>query len=727
MRRAEQILQRLHASAFLGGEVPIRFSLGAASCDAQERGVRRGLDLIRRANVALSAAKQAGGGRLATWQPGAEEQVGYLDRLTGIFTGQLSKDYRNMAVLSDTVSILAGHDDPHVLAVQVVKELHAAMKPERVGLFEWSDEGGLRLIYGLSGRVAGGSGEPGQGSHEGLLLHDDERLLLEATRTRRRAEERSGGEASEPTLSFAVPLLAGEKALGALYLAGRSGPLGLDSSDLVFLEALASQVALALDRARLSEQQRQHEEQERRRLRAEVDELRNALRRTQFLYRSGQMEALLDRVKRVAPTNATVLILGESGTGKEMVARAIHQLSPRRDQPFVVVDCGAIPTTLIESELFGHEKGAFTGAQQRQLGRLVQADKGTLLLDEIGELPLEAQSRLLRFVQERHVTPIGGRAGRAVDVRVLAATNRDLQKEVGAGRFRADLYHRLNVVRLEIPPLRARPDDILHLAHHFREAYSLLYGRGPFTFSPDAEALIVGHPWPGNVRELENRVMRAVILCQGPALTQADLGFAEDATGPLDGAPPAPFWAKDAGVPAEPPAGLEDPPGVPEAPPERVPTAPLSFAELRSALQREIQRALAAGEPVPPLGRWLADDLVLEADAAAAGVGSRAATILGMPETTLRRRVDRARAQAKAGWSLRSESWPGVRAALAELVRSEATGGGLFRETQRILFEEVVAKAPDDPRTAAALLGVTLPTFRRRSEAADALGSSEPG
>src|SRR5262245_37543856 len=395
------------------------------------------------------------------------------------------------------------------------------MKLGGVGLFEWREGGVLQLIYGLRGR---GAAEAGREDLERLELDEQERLLLESARARRRAVEQGGGAGTPDALRFAVPLLAGDKTLGVLYLAGGGGSLALDSSDLVFLEALASQVALALDRARLSEQQRRHEEQERRRLRAEVDELRNAMRRTQFLYRSGQMEALLDRVRRVAPTNATVLIAGESGTGKEMVARAIHQLSPRREQAFVVVDCGAIPTTLIESELFGHEKGAFTGAQQRQLGRLVQADKGTLLLDEIGELPLEAQSRLLRFAQEKHVTPIGGRAGRAVAVRALAATNRDLKAEVAAGRFRADLYHRLNVVRLEIPPLRARPDDILHLANHFREAYSLLYGRGPFTVSPEAEALIVRHPWPGNVRELENRVMRAVILCQGPALMPADLG-----------------------------------------------------------------------------------------------------------------------------------------------------------------------------------------------------------
>jgi DNA-binding NtrC family response regulator len=293
------------------------------------------------------------------------------------------------------------------------------------------------------------------------------------------------------------------------------------------------------------------------------------------------------------------------------------------------------------------------------------------------------------------VTPVGGRAGRFVDVRVLAATNRDLQAEVAAGRFRADLYHRLNVVRLEIPPLRARPDDILHLAHHFRERYSLLHGRGPFSFSAEAEALLVRHPWPGNVRELENRVMRAVILCQGTSLTPSDLGLGEETARRPEAAPP-----RGGGRAADP------------------------LAALRAELGSQIERALAGTQPLPPLGRWLVDDLVLEADAAAGSVGSRAAAILGMPETTLRRRLERARAHAQAGWSQRSASWPGVRACLADLARGGAAGDGrLFRQARQALLEEVIARTQGDERAGAALCGVTLPTFRRRGTAA---GSGEP-
>jgi diguanylate cyclase (GGDEF)-like protein len=697
MRRTEEVLQRLQERAFVGGRVPLRFSVGLASFEPGDTGVRGALDLTRRADAALSAAKRAGGGRIRAWQPGAEEDAGYVDRLSGIFTGHMSKDYRNMAVLSDTISVLAESAEPQTLAERVVNGLQAAMKPERVGLFEWEEGGEVpRLVFGVAGRGRAATDIP-----EGLVAAEDERRFIEEARRRRRPlERREGGPGPEERLAFAVPLVAGEEVLGVLYLAGAAAAMSVDSSDLVFLEALATQVALALDRARLAERQRAQEEQERLRLQAQVEELRAALQRTQILYRSRQMEALLDRVRRVAPTDATVLITGESGTGKEVFARAIHELSRRRDQPFVVVDCGAIPTSLIESELFGHERGAFTGALQRQPGRLVQADRGTLLLDEIGEMPLEAQSRLLRFVQERHVTPVGGHSTRTVDVRVLAATNRDLLAEVDAGRFRADLFHRLNVVRLEIPPLRSRPDDVGHLAHHFCRMYSLIYGRPSFSFSPEAEAAILRHTWTGNVRELQNRVMRAVILGQGTTLTPADLG--------LDG-------AVGTDVSDEGPGAVG--PGAGPLPPAALPSG-APWAELRVALRRQVEGAVKGPKPVAPLGRWLVEDLVLEAGDAGEGVASRAADLLGMPVTTFRRRLETAGSRARAGWSPRPASWPDVRACLSRLLRDGgAAGGGLLRQVPQVLLEEVLAQVPEAPRTGAALLGLSLPTYRRRCEA----------
>ncbi|HET9314328.1 MAG TPA: sigma 54-interacting transcriptional regulator, partial [Vicinamibacteria bacterium] len=662
LKRASEILEQLHGRAYYRGTVPLRFSLGVASLEPGDREVRDALDLIRRADAALNSAKRNGGG-IGTWQPGADEEAGYHDRLTGIFTGRLAKDYRNMAVLSDTISVLAVAGDAQELAAEVVKGLYAAMKPERVGLFEWPTDDKPRLRAGLT---RSGSPVPT------LAIDDTEREVISIARARRRTVEARSGVGADETLKLAIPLLAGDDCLGVLYLAGRVRATSFDSSDLVFLEALATQVALALDRARLTESQRRREEQERQRLLAEVAELRNALQRTQIIYRSPPMEVLLDKVRRVAPTDATVLVTGESGTGKELFARAIHQLSPRRDQPFVVVDCGAIPTTLLESELFGHEKGAFTGAQARQLGRLVQADKGTLLLDEIGELPLEAQSRFLRFVQEKYVSPVGGRTGRTVDVRVIAATNRDLQAEVAAGRFRADFYHRLNVVRLDIPPLRERTEDVLHLAQHFCTMYALMYGRPVVSFSPEAEAAVMSHPWPGNVRELQNRVMRAVILAQAEALTSADLGFG-DAT------------------------RLPETPPVPAPAPEEAAAIPdgEAWPGLREVLGRQVAQALEGRQPFAPLGRWLADDLVLEADRLGGGVASSAAALLGMPVTTFRRRLASSQAQAGGGWAPRPVSWPGVRTRLAGVLRSgEAEGRNVLKQVLQMLDEEVAAHAP---------------------------------
>ncbi len=239
------------------------------------------------------------------------------------------------------------------------------------------------------------------------------------------------------------------------------------------------------------------------------------------------MRELFALVERVAKSTSTVLIAGESGTGKELIARAIHLTSLRRHRPFVPVNGGAIPETLLESELFGHEKGAFTGAQVRRQGRAELAHGGTLFLDEVGEFPPAVQVKLLRFLQEREIERLGGRERIPVDVRVIAATNADLLKAMVEGRFREDLYYRLNVVTLTVPPLRARGEDVLLLANaflrRFRQEGAPKALRG---FSPQAVAALRAHHWPGNVRELENRVHRAVIVATGPVIMPADLELA---------------------------------------------------------------------------------------------------------------------------------------------------------------------------------------------------------
>lgn len=239
--------------------------------------------------------------------------------------------------------------------------------------------------------------------------------------------------------------------------------------------------------------------------------------------KSDAMKALLEMLAMVAPSEATVLITGESGTGKELIARSLHVNSPRKDHPLVVVNCAAITETLLESELFGHEKGAFTGADKRREGRFKQADQGTIFLDEIGEMSPTMQAKLLRVLQQREIQRVGSEEIIQVDVRIVAATNRDLEDEVAEGRFREDLFYRLNVMPLNVPPLRERLDDIPLLADFFLKRYAEKNRKSVKGFTPLAMDMLLKYDWPGNVRELENAIERAVILLTGEHITEKQL------------------------------------------------------------------------------------------------------------------------------------------------------------------------------------------------------------
>ncbi|HXT11941.1 MAG TPA: PEP-CTERM-box response regulator transcription factor [Candidatus Angelobacter sp.] len=238
---------------------------------------------------------------------------------------------------------------------------------------------------------------------------------------------------------------------------------------------------------------------------------------------SPQMQQVFNSIRKVATSDAPVLVLGESGTGKEMVAQAIHHRSPRKDGPFVAINCSAIPESLLESELFGHEKGSFTGAHVQRKGRVEMASGGTLFLDEIGELPALLQVKLLRFLQEQCIERVGGRQPIQVDTRVVAATNVDLKKAIAENRFREDLFYRLAVVVINLPPLRERETDVRLLAQEFLRRAAAKIGKNGLTFDHDAVRALKDHAWPGNVRELDNRVKRAVIMADGKRLTPADL------------------------------------------------------------------------------------------------------------------------------------------------------------------------------------------------------------
>ena len=246
---------------------------------------------------------------------------------------------------------------------------------------------------------------------------------------------------------------------------------------------------------------------------------------------SPAVRTIFESIRKVATTDAPVLILGESGTGKEMAARAIHQRSPRKNGPFVAINCSAIPETLLESELFGHEKGSFTGAHAQRKGRIESATGGTLFLDEVGEIPLPLQVKLLRFLQEQCIERVGGRQEIQIDTRVVAATNADLKKGMAGGTFREDLFYRLSVIQIVLPPLRERENDIRLLAQFFLQRFAAQNNKTGLTFDPEALKSLNRHPWPGNIRELENCVKRAVIMAEGKRLTAQDLELATATAG----------------------------------------------------------------------------------------------------------------------------------------------------------------------------------------------------
>ena len=284
-------------------------------------------------------------------------------------------------------------------------------------------------------------------------------------------------------------------------------PLSLDKAVLVVRNALRQRLL----------------EAENRDLRAQVD------RRFVMVGDSPVMRHLREQVLLAAPTNGRVLVLGENGTGKELVARTLHAHSRRRSEPFVEVNCAAIPEELIESELFGHSKGAFTGAVADRRGRFEHAHGGTIFLDEIGDMSLKTQAKVLRALQEQVIQPVGGTSSVRVDVRVVAATNKDLQEEIRAGRFREDLFFRLNVVPIFVPPLRDRTDDVPRLAEHFMATLAAEYGRRVKRFAPEAMARLQRYPWPGNVRELHNVVERLLIMVHESTVTLQDVSFVGDA------------------------------------------------------------------------------------------------------------------------------------------------------------------------------------------------------
>jgi formate hydrogenlyase transcriptional activator len=466
---------------------------------------------------------------------------GALDELTGRprpAPDALRQTEERLRVLLEVNNALVLHREREGLFAAIAEALGGLFPLDRASVALHDPARDNLTVWALAGSVGSvpvGTTWPSQTSNSGWILRSGRPMVIPDWRNESRFAEGPSLLRIGILSTVSVPLLARGRAIGVLHVGSRqTGRYSAEDAEL--LEALARQVALAI------ENMLAYEEIARLKARLEDENV--------YLREEARSDGVLDgiigesrairRVKQavatVAGTDATVLITGETGTGKELVARAIHEGSPRRGRALVKVNCAALPASLIESELFGHEKGAFTGALARKLGRFELADRGTIFLDEVGDLPLELQAKLLRVLQEGEFERVGGIQTLKVNVRVVAATNQDLEKAVEAGRFRADLYYRLNVFPIAVPPLRERKEDIPVLVRHLVIRNAARLGkRINEVRERDIEAL-VAYGWPGNVRELENVVERAVILARGPALELGDcLPVAAPASGPSSG------------------------------------------------------------------------------------------------------------------------------------------------------------------------------------------------
>ncbi len=445
-----------------------------------------------------------------------------------VLSGERGRDAHNVGALLSTIRSFFTTDSVDTLLETIVDRAIALAGADRGAVLLADADGALEVALA---RDAAGSvlGEDALLSHSfpSRVLEEERCIILTdaAQPDQQQAVTQSVREAGLRAV-LCAPLPGQQRPLGVLYVAGQRPIWSFGEADVAVFESLAAYGALALERARLQERRAAREADARSRLEAENSALKARLALARPIGQSPKMRRLLETVRRVAPSDATVCLRGETGTGKEVLARYLHALSPRAAGPFVIVDCGALPEPLIESELFGHERGAFTGAVRARPGRFREADGGTLFLDEIGELPLHLQSRLLRVLQERTVQPVGGSGRQAVDVRVVCATHRDLERMVQDGSFRSDLFYRLGGIRLEIPRLAERGEDVLLLARQFLER--LTRDRQGFAgWTHEAAEALLAHDWPGNVRELEQGVQRAVLLGQPPYLSSADFGLGE--------------------------------------------------------------------------------------------------------------------------------------------------------------------------------------------------------
>lgn len=733
---AKKLQRSLQQKQYLEGAINLLFDLGAAIVEHNEQSSSENESantLINRADQALKVAQQENQPSIITWHKDDfnlyQQQFNYLG---GIFTADTVTDYRNMLLLWDISSLIADKYDFSQLCQSVVQRLAQTFDFVCAGIISTQENDETEYKYSIDSNDNAIS----LSNKDHAFLAEIKQMQKVAIESRKPSERYMGS-----ALLLVLPLEI--ETQDCFFICGNAERFEVKHDTKVLLSGLTRQLGKALRRSRLEEELNRKLESQNEQLQIELAQLKEGLQVSSIIYRSQAMENLMRHAKRAALTDTTVLVTGESGTGKERLINALHQMGNRKDKAFVIVDCGSIPETLIESELFGHVKGAFTGAQNTTSGKVLDANGGVLVLDEIGELPLNMQTKLLRFVQEKHFTPVGGNKVISVDVKIIAVTNRDLAEEVEQGRFRKDLYYRLNVLTLHNPPLRERVEDIALLATHFLKKFAEQFKVEKRTLAPATLDKMMKYSWPGNIRELENRLMQATLLSEDSLIEWELLNIHDEgqqyampsaghsAPTPLQQRPnaglvshtssnlPNTLSAPETVMPTQTPVPIH---ANNEAQSRRLNTE-LYFEELLAVFKHQL--ATSGQHPQffnAPYGTWIEDELIIKTYIATDRKMRLTAARLSISQSTARRKVEKILKEIDAGSLDRPSDWEQVSAALLPIATGDIHVNNCVAKIKLLVLQAVLNTPVYSMAQAAEMLGVSEPTFyklKRELESSD--------
>ncbi len=763
--KLQQYLQQqsyLIESSSNGMPVKLSFHVGVAIVDYDEPNnsdIDKATVLMNRAEQALQASQAQEEPTVTRWDVSKfsmnEEQFNYLG---GIFTGDTMTNYRNMLLLWDISSIIADEFEFTKLLHNVVQRLANTFDFNSAGL--WRAQSEVTTLPSLCFEVSDNAQvlqvEPDL-AFQNKIIEQQVSLAIDSKGQQELI--------TQDTAYWVLPLEVNTD--DCFYIVGEASRFILTHDTKVLIQGFVRQIGKALRRSQLEEELNKRLENQNAMLENELNELKGGLSSSALVYKSPVMQTIMKQTQRAAATDTTVLITGESGTGKERLINAIHTLGPRSKKPLIIVDCGSIPETLIESELFGYVKGAFTGAQKGANGKVKEADGGILVLDEIGELPLQMQPKLLRFVQEKHYTPVGGTKVIDVDVKIVAVTNRDLSLEVERGTFRKDLYYRLNVVTLNNPALRERGDDLSLLAQHFLNKFSKQFETEKKYLAPETLQSMQRYPWPGNIRELENKLMQATLLSENAEITLEELNLELEAS-EYDSAyrsdndftdlTDSQSMSHDKLVEPQDNQQTSDEPveikkqivkhaseqfdGTSKAQDDISLASNKTHQETRQqdpqiidlklshsllSQQNEIEKLLSglfhaslhflseirnqAAFIHLSIGNCVEDELLVLTYQACNGNMRDVSTRLQLPTSTARRRVNKILLNLQSQSIEKPASWNEVKRYLQPIAEAKVYVPDCFDTIKQVLLEAILKSEPDNMSMAAALLGVSEPTF----------------